>query len=89
MDEPTAHLDASVETEFHDRVVRALSGVTIVMISHRLSTVRSADRIVLLEDGRIVEEGGHAELLAEAGPYATMFTLQASRFGGGVEQEAP
>ena len=89
MDEPTAHLDASVETEFHDRVVRALSGVTIVMISHRLSTVRSADRIVLLEDGRIVEEGGHTELLAAAGPYATMFTLQASRFGGGVEQEVP
>ena len=89
MDEPTAHLDASVEAEFHDRVVRALSGVTIVMISHRLSTVRSADRIVLLEDGRIVEEGGHAELLAAAGPYATMFTLQASRFGGGVEQEVP
>src|SRR5918993_4696569 len=82
MDEPTAHLDASLETEFHDRVVRALSGVTIVMISHRLSTVRLADRIVLLEDGRIVEEGGHAELLAAAGPYATMFTLQASRFGG-------
>ena len=89
MDEPTAHLDASVEAEFHDRVVRALSGVTIVMISHRLSTVRSADRIVLLEDGRIVEEGGHAELLAAAGPYATMFTLQASRFDGGVEQEVP
>ena len=89
MDEPTAHLDASVETEFHDRVVRALSGVTIVMISHRLSTVRSADRIVLLEDGRIVEVGGHTELLAAAGPYATMFTLQASRFGGGVEQEVP
>jgi ATP-binding cassette subfamily B protein len=89
MDEPTAHLDAQVETEFHDRVVRALSGVTIVMISHRLSTVRSADRIVLLEDGRIVEEGGHTELLAAAGPYATMFTLQASRFGGGVEQEVP
>ena len=88
MDEPTAHLDASVEAEFHDRVVRALSGVTIVMISHRLSTVRSADRIVLLEDGRIVEEGGHTELLAAAGPYATMFTLQASRFGG-VEQEVP
>ena len=69
--------------------VVALSGVTIVMISHRLSTVRLADRIVLLEDGRIVEEGGHAELLAAAGPYATMFTLQASRFGGGVEQEVP
>ena len=62
--------------------------MTIVMISHRLSTVRSADRIVLLEDGRIVEEGGHAELLAAAGPYNTMFTLQASRFSG-VEQEVP
>ena len=67
MDEPTAHLDAALETDFYDRVVRTLSGVTIVMISHRLSTVRSADRIVLLEAGRVVEQGTHADLMAAAG----------------------
>jgi ATP-binding cassette subfamily B protein len=80
MDEPTAHLDAALETDFYDRVVRTLSGVTIVMISHRLSTVRSADRIVLMDAGRIVEQGTHADLMAARASYAEMFTLQASRF---------
>lgn len=82
MDEPTAHLDAALETDFYDRVVRTLSGVTIVMISHRLSTVRSADRIVLLEAGRVVEQGTHADLMAARASYAQLFTLQASRFAG-------
>ena len=80
MDEPTAHLDAAQETDFYDRVVRTLSGVTIVMISHRLSTVRSADRIVLLEAGRVVEQGTHADLMAARASYAQLFALQASRF---------
>ena len=80
MDEPTAHLDAAQETDFYDRVVRTLSGVTIVMISHRLSTVRSADRIVLLDAGRVVEQGTHADLMAARASYAQLFALQASRF---------
>ena len=80
MDEPTAHLDAAQETDFYDRVVRTLSGVTIVMISHRLSSVRSADRIVLLEAGRVVEQGTHADLMAARASYAQLFALQASRF---------
>lgn len=82
MDEPTAHLDAGQEADFYDRVVRTLTGTTIVLVSHRLSTVRSADRIVLLAGGRIAEEGSHAELLELGGAYARMFTLQASRFAG-------
>lgn len=57
-----------------------MAGTTIVLVSHRLSTVRSADRIVLLDARRIREEGNHAELLALDGEYARMIRLQASRF---------
>lgn len=80
MDEPTAHLDAAQEATFYDHVVKALSGTTMVLVSHRLSTVRSADRILLLEHGRILEEGDHGSLLRSGGRYAAMFSLQASRF---------
>ncbi len=80
MDEPTAHLDAGQEAEFYDRVVKTLTGATIVLVSHRLSTVRSTDRIVLLEHGRISEAGNHDELMRCDGEYARMFRLQASRF---------
>lgn len=80
MDEPTAHLDAGQEAEFYDRVVRTLAGTTTVLVSHRLSTVRSADRIVLLADGRIAEQGDHDQLMRLDGAYARMFRLQASRF---------
>lgn len=80
MDEPTAHLDAGQEADFYDRVVKTLAGTTIVLVSHRLSTVRSADRIVLLDAGRIREEGSHSDLMALDGENARMFRLQASRF---------
>ena len=80
MDEPTAHLDAGQEAEFYDRVVKTLAGATIVLVSHRLSTVRAADRIVLLEGGRVGESGTHEELMQLDGEYARMFRLQASRF---------
>lgn len=80
MDEPTAHLDAGQEAEFYDRVVKTLAGATIVLVSHRLSTVRAADRIVLIEHGRVGEAGTHEELMQLDGEYARMFRLQASRF---------
>lgn len=83
LDEPTAHLDVRAETEFYDRVVAAVSGVrgsTVVLISHRLSTVRRADRIVLLEGGRTTEAGSHSELMDLGGDYADLYQLQASRF---------
>ncbi len=80
MDEPTAHLDAGQEAEFYDRVVKTLAGTTTVLVSHRLSTVRAADRILLLEAGRIREEGDHEQLMRRDGAYARMFRLQASRF---------
>jgi len=80
LDEPTAHLDARAEADFFDRFLDVTSGCTTVLISHRFSTVRRADRIVVLDAGRITESGTHQELLALGGRYARMFTLQASRF---------
>ncbi|WP_285606937.1 ABC transporter ATP-binding protein [Actinokineospora globicatena] len=80
LDEPTAHLDVRAETEFYDEVISAVSGMTVVLISHRLSTVRRADRVVLLAGGRVVEEGSHEELMALDKRYAYLYRLQADRF---------
>ncbi|WP_170223131.1 ABC transporter ATP-binding protein [Nonomuraea turkmeniaca] len=80
LDEPTAHLDVRAEAEFHERVIGGVGSASVVLISHRLSTVRPADRIVLLRDGRVTEQGSHDELMAEDGEYARLFRLQASRF---------
>ncbi|MFD0340159.1 ABC transporter ATP-binding protein [Streptomyces sp. NPDC127117] len=80
LDEPTAHLDIRAELDFFTQVIARVTGITVVLISHRLSTVRQADRIVLLRDGRIVESGSHDELIALDGSYAEMFALQAARF---------
>jgi ABC-type multidrug transport system fused ATPase/permease subunit len=80
LDEPTAHLDVRTEAEFHERVVSRVHDTTTVLISHRLSTVRPADRIILLRDGRVAEDGTHAELMALGGDYARFFTTQAVAF---------
>ncbi|AGZ38559.1 ABC transporter ATP-binding protein [Actinoplanes friuliensis] len=80
LDEPTAHLDIRAEAEFHERVVSRVHGTTTVLISHRLSTVRPADRIILLRGGRVAEDGTHEELLALGGDYARFFTVQAETF---------
>jgi ATP-binding cassette, subfamily B, bacterial len=81
MDEPTAHLDVRAEAELYDRFLQLTSGLTTIVISHRFSTVRRADRIVVLDRGRIAEDGSHGELLAAGGRYARMFRLQASNYG--------
>jgi ATP-binding cassette subfamily B protein len=81
LDEPTAQLDVRGEAEIFDRVLAATRHTTTILISHRFSTVRHADRICVLEGGSVVELGTHAELMGARGRYKTMFDLQASRFG--------
>jgi ATP-binding cassette, subfamily B, bacterial len=80
LDEPTAQLDVRAEVEFYDRFLARTRGLTSVVISHRFSTVRRADTIVVLDRGKVVEQGTHDALLAADGRYASMFRLQASRF---------
>ena len=80
LDEPTAQLDVRGEAEIFDRILQATRGCTTILISHRFSTVRHADRICVLEHGRVVELGSHEELMASGGRYRTMFDLQAARF---------
>jgi ATP-binding cassette, subfamily B, bacterial len=83
LDEPTAQLDVRGEAEIFDRILAVTRHTTTILISHRFSTVRHADRICVLEHGRVVELGSHAELMAAGGRYRTMFELQASRFAAG------
>ena len=80
LDEPTAQLDVRAEAELFDRFLELTAGLTTVLISHRFSSVRHASRIVVLEDGRVVEDGSHAELMAGRTRYARLFRLQARHF---------
>ena len=88
LDEPTAQLDVRGEAEIFDRILAATRHTTTILISHRFSTVRHADRICVLEHGKVVELGTHDELMAAGGRYRTMFELQASRFGDDSEEGA-
>ena len=87
LDEPTAALDVRAEAAFYDRFLELTAGVTTVVISHRFSTVRRADRIVVIEDGRVIEDGNHAALMAAGGRYAQMFRLQAAHFATDPESD--
>jgi ATP-binding cassette subfamily B protein len=80
LDEPTASLDARSEHEVFQRFADLTAGRMALLISHRFSTVKMADRILVLEDGRIAEQGNHRSLLAAGGRYAGMFELQASSY---------
>jgi len=80
LDEPTAQLDVRGEAEIFQRILVATRGCTTILVSHRFSTVRHADRICVLENGAVIELGTHDELIALGGRYRTMFELQASRF---------
>ena len=87
LDEPTAQLDVRGEAEIFGRVLAAARHCTTILISHRFSTVRQADRICVLEHGRVVELGTHDELMALGGRYRTMFDLQARRFAAAEDEE--
>ncbi len=87
LDEPTAALDVRAEVAFFDRFVELTRGVTSLLISHRFSSVRRADHIVVVDGGRVVERGSHDELIAADGRYARLFALQAERFAHGLDVE--
>jgi len=80
LDEPTAALDARSELQVFERFAELTEGKMALLISHRFSTVRMADRIVVLEGGRLVEEGNHIQLMALGGRYAAMFEMQAASY---------
>ena len=80
LDEPTASLDARAEYEVFQRFTELTKGKTAVLISHRFSTVRMADRILVLEKGELLEAGNHEELLKKNGRYAELFHLQAKGY---------
>ena len=80
MDEPSSALDPIAEYELNKAMESAAKGKTVFYISHRLSTTRDADRIIMLERGRIIEEGTHTELLARNGKYAEMWNAQAGKY---------
>ncbi|MEQ7006979.1 ABC transporter ATP-binding protein [Actinopolymorpha sp. B17G11] len=80
LDEPTAHLDVRAEADLYDRFLDLTHGLTSIVISHRFSTVRRADRIVVLDGGRITEDGTHDELVAAGGRYSGLFRTQAMRY---------
>jgi ATP-binding cassette subfamily B protein len=80
LDEPTAHLDARAEADLYARFLDITAGLTTIVISHRFATVRLADRICVIDAGRVTEQGTHDELLAANGHYARMFAMQSAPF---------
>ena len=91
LDEPTASLDARAEHELFERIRSLLEDRTVLLISHRFSSVRTADRIYVLHEGRVVEDGTHQDLMARNGRYAEMFRLQAAAYTdqSGFERPLP
>jgi len=87
LDEPTAALDVRAEAEFFDQFVELTQGLTTVLISHRFSSVRRADHIVVVEEGRVVESGSHEELMSGDSRYRRLFELQARRFREGLDAD--
>ena len=83
LDEPTAALDPIAENEIYNEFTGLSGGKTTLFVSHRLSSAVSSDKIVVMEDGRVVEQGTHAELMALGGRYHTLFTVQASKYEQG------
>jgi ABC-type multidrug transport system fused ATPase/permease subunit len=79
-DEPTAHMDVRIEHDLYQRFAQVTQGQTTILTSHRFSTVRMAERVAVVSDGRVVELGSHDELVAAGGRYAELYEMQARRF---------
>jgi ATP-binding cassette subfamily B protein len=88
LDEATSALDSEVEASIQTALLRVMQGKTVLAIAHRLSTIAAMDRIIVLDDGRIIEQGNHAELLAKDGLYARYWSRQSGGFIGIVEKDA-
>ncbi|PGH51813.1 ABC transporter ATP-binding protein [Streptomyces sp. Ru87] len=82
LDEPSSGLDAEAEAEIHQGLTRYRQGRTSVLISHRLGSLRAADMLLVIEDGRVIERGSHEQLMAKAGRYSVMFEAQARGYRG-------
>lgn len=80
LDEPTANLDVRAEVELFERIIELSQGTTTILVSHRFSSVRHAQHIIVVSDGHVIESGTHHQLMALGGRYAEMFSLQAARF---------
>jgi len=89
LDEATSALDSEVEAAIQASLYRLMEGKTVVAIAHRLSTIAAMDRLIVLDQGRIVEQGDHASLLAQGGLYARLWAHQSGDFLGEDDSDAP
>ena len=80
LDEPTSAVDAKSEMEIFDRIKNEMKQNTLIFISHRFSTIKDAERIIVLHEGKIIEDGTHSQLIKNKGKYFSLYTIQAERY---------